>query len=472
MAILNNRLTAEEYEENFSDIHPPFDIKEAALVEANRCLFCYDAPCIKQCPTSINIPKFIKQITTDNIKGSAKTIFDSNIFGAGCGRVCPVEKLCEGSCVYNLLHEAPIQIAKLQRYSTEKAIKEKWQLFKRKKPAYSPLGDGGKKVAIIGAGPAGLSCAHILSREGIDVTIFEKESKGGGLMTYGIAAYKVTPEFCQNEVDFITSLGGITIEYNKELDKNLYLAELKQNYDAVFLGLGVGLARQLEIPGEELEGVVDAIEFIYNLRAKAFNQIPVGDKVAVIGLGMTAIDAATQAKRLGAKEVAILYRRTEEEMPCTQVELDLAKLDGCIIHWLAAPKEIVGRDGRVTTLICSIMELGVPDTSGRRAPIDTGKTFTLEVDMIIKAAGQMPFKDLIDNNDLQNSNGKILVNKNATNISGIFAGGDCVNGGKEVVDAVQAGKDGAKTILEYLGMNGNDKTESGAFNSLSAGLPL
>lgn len=334
MAILNNRLSAEQYKQNFSDIHPPFDKPEAALVEANRCLFCYDAPCVKQCPTSINIPKFIKQITTDNLKGSAKTIFDSNIFGAGCGRVCPVEKLCEGSCVYNLMHEAPIPIAKLQRYSTEKAINEKWQLFNRKSST-------GKKVAIVGAGPAGLSCAHVLSREGIDITVFEKEPKGGGLMTYGIAAYKVTPEFCQNEVDFITSLGGITVEYNKVLGKDISLAELKSNYDAVFLGIGVGLARRLDIPGEDADGVVDAIEFIYNLRSKTFNQIPVGDKVAVIGLGMTAIDAATQAKRLGANEVTIVYRRTQDEMPCTQVELDLAMLDGCNILWLSAPKEVI-----------------------------------------------------------------------------------------------------------------------------------
>jgi len=441
--ILNNRLTPEEYQQNFSDIHPPFDKKEAALVEANRCLFCYDAPCVKQCPTSINIPKFIKQITTENIKGSAHTIFESNIFGGGCSRVCPVEKLCEGSCVYNLMHEAPIPIAKLQRYSTDKAIKEKWQLFERKPST-------GKKVAIVGAGPAGLSCAHVLSREGIDVTVFEKESKGGGLMTYGIAAYKVTPEFCQEEVDFITSLGGISIEYNKELGKNLSLAELKVRYDAVFLGIGVGLARQLEIPGEELEGVVDAIEFIYNLRSKTYNQISVGDKVVVIGLGMTAIDAATQARRLGAKEVTIVYRRTQEEMPCTEVELDLAKLDGCKIVWLAAPKEVIGENGHVKNLVCNEMELGVPDTSGRRKPVDTGRTFTLEVDMIIKAAGQMPFKDLVDSYDLQNTNGKIIVKHNGSNIEGVFAGGDCVNGGKEVVDAVQAGKDGARAILEYL----------------------
>jgi len=441
--ILNNRLSAEEYQQNFSDIHPPFDKKEAALVEANRCLFCYDAPCVKQCPTSINIPKFIKQITTENIKGSAHTIFESNIFGGGCSRVCPVEKLCEGSCVYNLMHEAPIPIAKLQRYSTDKAIKEKWQLFERKPST-------GKKVAIVGAGPAGLSCAHVLSREGVDVTVFEKESKGGGLMTYGIAAYKVTPEFCQEEVDFITSLGGISIEYNKELGKNLSLAELKVRYDAVFLGIGVGLARQLEIPGEELEGVVDAIEFIYNLRSKTYNQISVGDKVVVIGLGMTAIDAATQARRLGAKEVTIVYRRTQEEMPCTEVELDLAKLDGCKIVWLAAPKEVIGENGHVKNLVCNEMELGVPDTSGRRKPVDTGRTFTLEVDMIIKAAGQMPFKDLVDSYDLQNTNGQIIVKHNGSNIEGVFAGGDCVNGGKEVVDGVQAGKDGARAILEYL----------------------
>src|SRR6476469_8442798 len=214
MAIENNRLPAEAYELNFSDIHPPFDKKEAALVEANRCLFCYDAPCIKSCPTNINIPKFIKQITTDNIRGSAHTIFESNIFGGGCSRVCPVEKLCEGSCVFNLMHEAPIPIARLQRYSTEMAMDKKWKLFERKPST-------GKKVAIIGAGPAGLSCAHVLSREGVDVTIYEKEKEGGGLMTYGIAAYKVTPEFCKEEVDYILSIGGIHIKYEQQLGKHI-----------------------------------------------------------------------------------------------------------------------------------------------------------------------------------------------------------------------------------------------------------
>jgi dihydropyrimidine dehydrogenase (NAD+) subunit PreT len=446
MAITNNRLTKDQYEQNFSDIHPPFENKTAAEVEANRCLFCYDAPCTKSCPTGINVPKFIKQITTDNIKGSAHTIFTSNIMGAGCSKVCPVEKLCEGACVYNLLEEEPIHIARLQRYSTEKAMENNWQLFKRKPP-------NGKKVAIIGAGPAGLSCAHVLSREGIAITIYEKESKGGGLMTYGIAAYKVTPEFCEDEVNYITSIGGIDIKYNQELGKNISLTELQKNYDAVFIGMGVGLARQLDIPGEELEGVEDAINFIYDLRDKGYATVPVGDKVAVIGMGMTAIDAATQAKRLGAKEVTLVYRRTETEKPCTDVELDIAKLDGCGIIWLAAPKEVKGINGKVTELVCSLMQLGEPDAGGRRSPVDTGKTFTLEVDMVIKAAGQAPFESLADSNQISNSKGKIIIdNNNTTNIPGVFAGGDCVNGGKEVVDAVQAGKDGAKAILTYIGL--------------------
>ena len=445
MGITSNRLSQEQYAENFSDIHPPFETKDAALVEANRCLFCYDAPCMKSCPTGIDVPKFIKQIATENIKGSAHTIFVSNIMGAGCSKVCPVEKLCEGACVYNFMEEEPIAIAKLQRYSTEKAMVANWHLFKRKEST-------GKKVAIVGAGPAGLSCAHVLSREGIDVTIYEKETKGGGLMTYGIAAYKVTPQFCEDEVNYILGIGGIEIKYNQELGKNISLADLQKDFDAVYLGMGVGLARQLEIPGEELEGVEDAIKFIYNIRDKGFENVAVGEKVAVIGMGMTAIDAATQAKRLGAKEVTMLYRRTQEEMPCTQHELDIAMLDGCKIVWLASPKEIKGSDGKVNELVCSIMNLDEPDASGRRSPVDTGETFSLAVDMVIKAAGQMPFEDLVNALKIQHSKGKINIKDSATNISGVFAGGDCVNGGKEVVDAVQAGKDGAASIIKYLSL--------------------
>lgn len=441
--IKNNRLTETQYQQNFADIHPPFETKDAAMVEANRCLFCYDAPCTKSCPTSINIPKFIKQITTENIKGSAHTIFQSNIMGAGCSKVCPVEKLCEGACVYNNMEETPIHIAKLQRYSTEIAMKNNWQLFERKQST-------GKKVAIVGAGPAGLSCAHTLSREGVDVTIYEKESKGGGLMTYGIAAYKVTPQFCEDEVNYILGVGGIDVKYNQELGKNISLEELQKNYDAVYLAIGVGLANKLNVPGEDLEGVEDAIEFIYRLRNEGYSAIKVGDKVAVIGMGMTAIDAATQAKRLGANEVTMVYRRTEAEKNCTQHELDIARLDGCATLWLAAPKEIVGENGKVKALVCDVMKLGEPDAKGKPAPIATGETITLDVDMVIKATGQNPFQALVSGYVINNTKGKININQSATNVSKVFAGGDCVNGGKEVVDAVQAGKDGAKAILNFI----------------------
>jgi len=446
MSISSNRLKPADYSVNFSDVHPPFEHPEGAVIEANRCINCYDAPCTKSCPTGIDVPLFIKQIASGNIRGSAKTILSANIMGGGCSKVCPVEKLCEGACVFNLLDEKPIEIARLQRYSTEPAIAAKWPLFTRKP-------SNGKKVAVIGAGPAGLACAHALSMEGVDVTVFEKEEKGGGLMTYGVAAYKVTPEFCRDEVDFITSIGGIKIEYNQALGRDFSLADLRSKYDAVFLALGVGIARSLGIPGEEATGVIDALSFIYQIRTRSFADVAVGDRVAVIGMGMTAIDAATQARRLGAKEVTLIYRRTEAEKPCTQVELDLALLDGCHVIWLAAPKEVISRDGQVTQLICSKMTLGEPDESGRRSPVDTGETFSLDVDMVIKAAGQMPFEDLLKKESVNLRNGKVEVDSaQATNLGAVFAGGDCVNGGKEVVNAVQEGKDGALAILRYMGI--------------------
>ena len=261
--IRDNRLTDEQYAQNFSDIHPPFETRDAAVVAANRCLYCYDAPCTKSCPTSIDIPRFISQAATDDLRGAARTIFQANILGAGCARVCPVEKLCEGACVYHLMEEEPISIARLQRYSTENAIREKWPLFRRAAPL-------SKKVAIVGAGPSGLSAAHALARSGVDVTIYEKEATGGGLMTYGIAAYKVTPEFCRDELEFILSVGGIDIRYEHELGRNIHLSRLQAEYDAVYLAIGVGLTRRLDVPGEDLRGVIDAIDFIYNIRGKGY----------------------------------------------------------------------------------------------------------------------------------------------------------------------------------------------------------
>lgn len=443
--IRDNRLTDAEYARNFSDIHPPFETRDAALVDVNRCLFCYDAPCTKSCPTQIDVPKFIKQIATDNVWGSAHTILSANILGGGCSRVCPVEKLCEGACVFNLMEEAPIPIARLQRYSTEQAIAGRWGLFRRAAPT-------GKRVAVVGAGPAGLSAAHGLARAGVDVTIYEKELCGGGLMTYGVAAYKVTPEFCADELEYILSIGGIEVRYGCELGVDVMLEELRRSYDAVFLGIGVGLARRLEIPGEELEGVVDAIRFIYDIRNDGYPSVPVGDKVAVIGMGMTAIDAATQARRLGAGEVTLVYRRTEQEMTCTKAELDLAMLDGCRVLWLTAPKEVVGSDGRVSGLVCGRMRLVEPDGSGRRMPVATGEEINLEVDMLIKAAGQMPYEELVAKMALPGRNGLVSpeVQSGGAGLAPVFAGGDCVNGGKEVVDAVQAGKEAAASILAYF----------------------
>jgi glutamate synthase (NADPH/NADH) small chain len=456
--IRDNRLTPDEYAKNFRETHPPFDTRDAALLDANRCLFCYDAPCTKSCPTHIDVPKFIKQIATDNIRGSAHTILSANIMGAGCSRVCPVEKLCEGACVYNLMEEEPIPIARLQRYATEKAMEGNWQLFQRSAPV-------GKCVAVVGAGPAGLSVAHALARAGVTVTIYEKEARGGGLMTYGVAAYKVTPEFCREELEYILSIGGIEIRYGQKLGVDLTLDGLRRDFDAVFLGMGVGVARRLDIPGEELEGVVDAIRFIYSIRSDGWSTVPVGDKVAVIGMGMTAIDAATQAKRLGAREVTLVYRRTIDEMPCTKAELDLAMLDGCRVMWLTAPMEVTGREGQVTTLVCHRMRLGEADSTGRRAPVETGEVVTLEVDMVIKAAGQVPFESLVAGSGLPHRRGRILVGSagvvdlaedpgpggvEAHKAAPVFAGGDCVNGGKEVVDAVQEGKEAAAAILAYF----------------------
>jgi glutamate synthase (NADPH/NADH) small chain len=431
--IRDHRLTDAEYAQNFSDIHPPFGTRDAALVEANRCLFCYDAPCTKSCPTHIDVPKFITQITTDDVRGSAHTILSANIMGGGCSRVCPVEKLCEGACVFNLMEEAPIPIARLQRYSTEKAMVARWKVFQRAAPT-------GRRVAVVGAGPAGLSVAHVLARSGVDVTIFEKELRGGGLMTYGVAAYKVTPEFCAEELEYILSIGGIEVKYGCALGVEVTLEELRRSYDAVFLGFGVGLARRLDIPGEEFEGVVDAIRFIHSIRDDGYPSVKLGDKVAVIGMGMTAIDAATQARRLGAGEVTLVYRRTEEEMSCTKTELDLAMLDGCRVLWLTAPKAVIGSDGRVSGLVCGRMRLGEPDSSGRRAPVETGELVELQVDMVIKAAGQMPYEGLV----------APKVSPAVDGLAPVFAGGDCVNGGKEVVDAVQAGKEAAAAILTYF----------------------
>ncbi|MFN8578585.1 MAG: NAD(P)-dependent oxidoreductase [Candidatus Sericytochromatia bacterium] len=429
------KLSEEQYQKNFKDIKPPLNL-DSAIAEANRCLYCYDAPCITACPTKIDIPSFIKKIATHNFKGSAKVILESNIMGGTCARVCPVETLCEGSCVYNGMDQKPIDIGRLQRFSTDWLMKNNdIKLFERKP-------DNGKKVAIIGAGPSGLSCAHNLSRMGYQTTVFEAKDLGGGLNTLGLAEYKITKEFALEEVNFVTEIGGIDIKYNTSVGKDVQIQDLLKDYDAVFVGVGLGTTPKLRVEGEDLEGVVDAIEFIEELKRGPFEKINVGQTVAVVGAGNTAIDAATQAKRLGAKKVYIVYRRTQKEMPAYEYEYGLALKDECEFLWQTNPTRIIG-DDFVTGIELTRMELGEPDESGRRVPAPVkGSEFVVPVDMVIKALGQKPYESFLSSIEGLNLNwGKVVVNSDMqTSVPKLFAGGDCINGGKETVNAVQDGK--------------------------------
>lgn len=315
--ILGGRLPLGEYESNFSDLHPPLD-KHEALVASDRCYFCHDAPCMTACPTSIDIPLFIRQISTGNPIGSAKTIFDQNILGGMCARVCPTETLCEQACVRNTAEERPVEIGRLQRYATDVAMKENKQFYTRAETS-------GRKIAVVGAGPAGLAAAHRLAVKGHDVVIYDARPKSGGLNEYGIAAYKSVDDFAQKEVDYVLAIGGIEVRQGQAIGRDFTLADLSEQYDAVFLGLGLAGVNALRLEGESAEGVDDAVDFIAALRqSKTKADIPVGRRVVVLGGGMTAIDAAVQAKLLGAEEVTICYRRGKEHMNASEFEQDLA----------------------------------------------------------------------------------------------------------------------------------------------------
>lgn len=334
-------LDAEQLAENFADAHPPLDAR-AALVEANRCYFCYDAPCTQACPTSIDIPSFIRKIATGNLKGSARTILEANILGGMCARVCPTETLCEEACVRNTQESKPVEIGALQRYATDHLFEQGIQLFERA-PAT------GKRVAVVGAGPAGLSCAHRLAMLGHDVVLMDAREKLGGLNEYGLAAYKTVDNFAQREIDYLLSIGGIEVRTNTALGRDVTLASLRQNYDAVFLGLGLGGVNALGVEGETLEGVVNAVDFIADLRqCEDLTRMPVGRRVVVIGGGNTAIDAAVQAKKLGAEDVTLVYRRGKANMNATWVEQEFAQTNGVTIkHWLK-PRRVLGKGGHVT----------------------------------------------------------------------------------------------------------------------------
>ncbi len=436
------RLAPAQYDRNFSDLHPPLDHHEA-LVEADRCYFCYDAPCMNACPTSIDIPLFIRQIATGNPIGSAKTIFDQNILGGMCARVCPTETLCEEVCVRETAEGKPVQIGRLQRYATDTAMRQHKQFYERAAPT-------GKKVAVVGAGPAGLAAAHRLARYGHDVTIFEARPKAGGLNEYGIAAYKSTEDFAQAEVDYVTAIGGIAIEHGKALGRDIHLAELTAQYDAVFLGMGLAGVNALRAEGEEAAGVRNAVEFIAELRqASDLASLPVGRRVVVIGGGMTAIDAAVQSKLLGAEEVTICYRRGQENMNASEYEQDLATANGVSIrHWLQ-PKRVIAEGGKV-----SAIELEYTAMKDGKLGV-TGETLTVPADQVFRAIGQSFVAGALNGSGLaiELENGRVKVDADGrTSLAKVWAGGDCVADHREdlTVAAVAAGRDTAENIDRAL----------------------
>ena len=409
-----SRLSRDEIEANFADLHPPLSRSEA-LIEADRCYFCFDAPCTAACPTGIDIPVFIQQIRSDNVEGSAYSILRENIMGGMCARVCPTEVLCEEACVRNGHEEKPVEIGRLQRYATDPVIDAGTQLFPRASAS-------GKTVAVVGGGPAGLSCAHRLAVLGHDVVVFNRDEKPGGLNEYGIAAYKAVDDFAQSEIDYILSIGGIEVRNNIALGEDLQLPDLIAEYDAVFLGIGLSGSNELGIEGEDKDGVVNAIDYIAELRqADDKSVLPVGRTVVVIGGGMTAIDIAVQSRHLGAEHVHMVYRGGPEQMSASDFEQALAQTTGVSIHHRAPPQRILG-DEHVT---------------GIEFQADSGK-FVLYADMIFKAIGQQ--LDLFDG--VETKDGRIVVDAgHKTSIDGVWAGGDCVAGGVDLtVTAVQHGK--------------------------------
>jgi dihydropyrimidine dehydrogenase (NAD+) subunit PreT len=444
--IAAGRLPSDAYSKNFSDLHPPLDEHEAR-VEADRCYFCYDAPCMQACPTSIDIPLFIRQIATGNPLGSAKTIFDQNILGGMCARVCPTEELCEEVCVREVAEGKPVQIGRLQRYATDTAMERDKQFYQR-------AAASGRRVAIVGAGPAGLSAAHRLAMHGHDVTIFEARPKAGGLNEYGIAAYKTPEGFAQAEVDYITAIGGISIVNDKALGRDIHLSELVDGYDAVFLGMGLGGVNALRADGEEAPGVANAVDFISELRqASDLASLPVGRRVVVIGGGMTAIDAAVQSKLLGAEEVMVAYRRGKEDMNASEWEQDLAASKGVVIrHWLK-PVRVLADQGQVSGI--ELEYTAMRDGS----LVGTGEKLVVACDQVFKAIGQTFIASALNGSSasLELANGRIRVDSEGrTSMPKVWAGGDCVVDAREdlTVSAVAAGRDAAESIHRALTANG------------------
>ena len=433
--IVAGRLTTEDLARNFKDLHPAY-VPHEASVAADRCYFCYDAPCVAACPTSIDIPLFIRQIATDNAVGAAQTIFDQNILGGMCARVCPTETLCEEACVREAAEGKPVEIGRLQRYATDTVMMSGAHPYERATPT-------GKKVAVVGAGPAGLACAHRLAMLGHDVTIHEARDKLGGLNEFGIAAYKTPHNFAAEEVNWLLKIGGITVEMGNVLGVNLSLDGLTSQYDAVFLSIGLGGVNALHADGDDKSGVDDAVSFIADLRqAEDLATLPIGRNVVVIGGGMTAIDAAVQSKLLGAENVTVAYRRTRADMGASRFEQDLAASKGVRLMFNVQPVAIHGNGSAAE------IELAYTTTkNGILTP--TGETTRLAADQVFKAIGQSltgaPDGLALDGRKIA------VTGPGRTSVAGVWAGGDCVAGGDDLtVTAVAEGRDAAMDIHATL----------------------
>ncbi len=439
------RLPPKQLAENFADLHEPLSRSEA-LIEADRCYFCYDAPCTTACPTDIDIPGFIQKIRSDNIPGSAHTILKENIMGGMCARVCPTEVLCEEACVRHSHEDQPVRIGLLQRYATDPVLSSGKHPFTRQPTS-------GKRVAVVGGGPAGLSCAHRLSMLGHDVVVFNRDDKPGGLNEYGIAAYKTVENFAQSEVEFILAIGGIEIRNRQALGREFTLDDLSDEYDAVFLGFGLGGVNELGIEGEGLDGVLNAVDYIAELRqADDLGKLAVGRRIVVIGGGMTAIDIAVQSRRLGADEVSLVYRRGPEQMGASRYEQELAMTNGVLIHHFAMPVKIHG-EGHVSGV--EFETTRIADNSKLEG---TGERFSVDADVVFKAVGQTSVDEIlgIRLKDFERKRGKLVVADNRrTTVDGIWAGGDCVYGHDDLtVSAVQDGKLAAIDIDSALRAGG------------------